>query len=103
MAVSTIKMDNHIPSWEYVGDVYWWANSWTCPADGFVEFNVVPNASSWYWYVRDSVAPAGWSHCMTGGNQNQQSMTVFAKKGAVFSTANINGIGTAHAYYYKFV
>ena len=61
------------PSWEYVGDVYWWSNSWTCPADGFIELMVTPNTSNWYWYVRDSTAPNSWSHCMTGNNTNQQS------------------------------
>lgn len=103
MAVSTIKMDNHIPSWEYVGDVYWWGNSWTCPDDGFIELNVTPSASNWYWYVRDTTAPTGWSHNMMGANQNQQSMTFMVKKGSVLSTATSSGLGTAHAYYYKFV
>lgn len=91
-------------SWEYVGDVYWWGNSWTCPADGFIEFKVGPNASNWYWYISNSKAgTAGWSHCMTGNNTNQQSLTVFVKQGAVLKTAMINSVNTANAYYYKFV
>lgn len=102
MAVSTLKRRD-IPSWEYVGDVYWWERSWTCPADGFIELAVTPNANAWYWYVRDSEAPTGWSHCMSGANQYQQNLTTPVKKGAVLSTAQSTGLGTAHAYYYKFI
>lgn len=101
MAVSTIKKGT--PSWSYVGDVYWWDNSWTCPADGFIEAKVAPNSSSWYWYISDTeFADTGWSHCMTGNSSNQQNMTFFVKKGSVLSTATMSGISTARAYYYKF-
>ena len=102
MAVSTLKKKT--PSWEYVGDVYWWSDSWTCPADGFIELTVLPNASGWYWYISDSKAgTTSWSHCMTGNNTNQQSLTIFVKQGAVLKTALMNSVKTAHAYYYKFV
>lgn len=102
MAVSTLKKKT--PSWEYVDDVYWWSNSWTCPADGFIELMVAPSASGWYWYVSNSEAGTkSWSHCMTGNNTNQQSLTIFVKQGAVLKTALLNSVNTAHAYYYKFV
>lgn len=102
MAVSTLK--KRTPSWEYVGDVYWWDNSWTCPADGFIELRVTPNASGWYWYVSNSKAgTTGWSHCMSGDSTNQHSLTIFVKQGAVLKTALLNSVRNAQAYYYKFV
>lgn len=102
MGVGTIKKKT--PSWEYVGDVYWWSNTWTCPADGFIELCAEPNASTWQWYVSDSEAhDTGWSHRMTGNSTNSATMIVFAKEGAVFGTARLTAVSTAHAYYYKFV
>ena len=103
MAVSTLKRRD-IPSWEYVGDVYWWERSWTCPADGFIELNVIPSASNWYRYISNSKAgQTNWSHCMSGNGANQRSLTIFVKQGAVLTTAMMNSVTTAHAYYYKFV
>ena len=103
MAVSTIKRRD-IPSWEYVGNVYWWENSWTCPADGFIELMVAPSANDWYWYINDSKAgQTSWSHCMSGNGANQRSLTIFVKQGAVLTTAMINAVNTARANYYKFV
>ena len=101
--MATSKIQKTTPSWEYVGNVYWWDGSWTCPADGFIELNVAPNANNWYWYIYDSSSPTGWSHCMAGANQGQQTMVVPAKKGATFSSAMGNGLGTVQAFYYKFV
>lgn len=103
MAVSTLKRRD-IPSWEYVGDVYWWSNSWTCPADGFIEFSVDPSQANWRWFISDSKAPdTGWSHRMSGNSLNGSNLVVFAKEGAVFSTADMIALTAAHAYYYKFV
>ena len=101
MAVSKIKKPT--PSWEYVGDAYWWGGSWICPADGFIELMAVPNADNWYWYVSDSLAAdTGWSHCLSGNKTYQRSMTFMVKKGAELKNATLSGIGTAKAYYYKF-
>lgn len=102
MAVSTLKRRD-IPSWEYVGNVYWWENSWTCPADGFAEVNVAPSGSSWYWYIKDSTAPSGWSHCLAGANTYQQTLAFFVKAGSMLSTADMGAVRTARADYYKFV
>lgn len=90
-------------TWDYVGDVYWWGNTWTVPNDGFIEVFVDPSASNWYWRISDSKAPdTGWSHRMTGANGLTVSQIFFVKKGAVLKTYDMSGISTIHVYYYKF-
>ena len=104
--MATSKIQKVIPSWEYVGDVYWWGNSWTCPADGFIEVVVEPSAATWKWFISDSkAADTGWSHRLAGANSTTVSYTFFVKKGAVLKTVSgqISSISTAHVYYYKFV
>ena len=91
------------PSWTYVGDVYWWGNTWTVPDDGFIEVVVEPSASNWYWRISDSKAPdTGWSHRMAGANGSTVSQVFFVKKGAVLGTYNMDNISAIHVYYYKF-
>ena len=100
---SILPQSSYIQSWEYVGDVYWWGNTWTVPDDGFIEVYVEPSASNWYWRISDSKAPdTGWSHRLTGANALTVSQEFFVKKGAVLGTYNMNAVGTAHVYYYKF-
>ena len=106
MAVSTIKMDNHIPSWEYVGDVYWQGNSWTCPADGIAVAQVgftTANADA-YLYIRDASLSMNVA-CITfrGANGTTASTAFPVIKGHAYSTSAIAQIGTAHVYFYKFV
>ena len=101
MAVSTIK--KHTPSWEHVGDVYWWANSWTCPADGFIEVYVYPSAQNWVFMISDSTAPdTGWSHRMIGHTTGSKSMQFFVKKGAVLKTHTMTNVQSINIQYYKF-
>lgn len=103
---STIKMDNHIPSWEYVGDVYWRSNSWTCPADGIVVAQVGYNSSNAdaYWYISDASLSMNVANLtMRGANGTTASTAFPVIKGHTYSTSTIAQIGTAHAYYYKFV
>ncbi len=98
-----LPQSRYIQSWEYVGDVYWWGNTWTVPDDGFIEVYVEPSASNWYWRISDSKAPdTGWSHRLTGANALTVSQEFFVKKGAVLGTSSINAVSTAHVYYYKF-
>ena len=90
------------PSWTYVGDVYWWANTWTVPDNGYLEIFIEPSGANWNWYISDSSCPdTGWSHRYSGNRQATQSHIIPVKKGAVLKTANMSGIGTAHCYYYK--
>ena len=106
MAVSTIKMDNHIPSWEYVGDVYWWSNSWTCPADGIAVAQVgytSANADA-YWYIRDASLSMNVANLTIRGANGTTASTAFPViKGHTYSTSASAQIGTAHVYFYKFV
>ena len=98
-----LPQSSYIQSWEYVGDVYWWGNTWTVPDDGFIEVYVEPSASNWYWRISDSKAPdTGWSHRLSGANALTVSQEFFVKKGAVLGTYDMNAISTAHVYYYKF-
>lgn len=100
---SILPQSSYIQSWEYVGDVYWWGNTWTVPDDGFIEVYVEPSASNWYWRISDSKAPdTGWSHRLSGANALTVSQEFFVKKGAVLGTYDMNAINTAHVYYYKF-
>ena len=98
-----LPQSRYIQSWEYVGDVYWWGNTWTVPDDGFIEVYVEPSASNWYWRISDSKAPdTGWSHRLTGANALTVSQEFFVKKGAVLGTSSMNAVSTVHVYYYKF-
>lgn len=98
-----LPQSSYIQSWEYVGDVYWWGNTWTVPDDGFIEVYVEPSAANWYWRISDSKAhDTGWSHRLTGANGLTVSQEFFVKKGAVLGTYDMNAINTAHVYYYKF-
>lgn len=100
---SILPQSSYIQSWEYVGDVYWWGNTWTVPDDGFIEVYVEPSAANWYWRISDSKAhDTGWSHRLTGANGLTVSQEFFVKKGAVLGTYDMNAINTAHVYYYKF-
>lgn len=90
-------------TWEYVGDVYWWSNTWTVPDDGFIEVHVTPSAENWYFRISDTKAPdTGWSHRMSGANALTVSQEFFVKKGAVLGTAGLSSITTINVYYYKF-
>lgn len=91
------------PSWTYVGDVYWWGNTWTVPDDGFIEVFAEPSQSNWYFRISDTKAPdTGWSHRMAGANNATVSQVFFVKKGAVLGTAGLYAVNTIHVYYYKF-
>lgn len=106
MAVSKIGMDNHIPSWEYVGDVYWWGNSWACPADGIVVAQVSYNTSNVdaYWYISDASLSMNVANLtMRGANGTTASTAFPVIKGHTYSTSALAQVNTAHAYYYKFV
>lgn len=92
-----------IMTFEYVGDVYWWSDTWTVPADGFIEVVAEPNAANWYWRISDSKAPdTGWSHRMGGATNVTVSQIFFVKKGAVLGTHSMNNVGTARVHYHKF-
>lgn len=100
MATSTIKRST--PHLEYVQDVYWWNNSWTCPADGMLQFVIIPSASNWAWYVSDSSNPdTGWSHRFASGTSTNCTYFVPCTKGAVFQTSQIYAVSSAKVEYFK--
>lgn len=100
------ELNSKLLDWEYVNDVYWWSNTWTCPDNGFIEVTTTSstNATNWYWYINDTKAGSqSWSHRISGNGANvTQSKVFFVKKGAVLSTASIGSIASAQVYYYKF-
>jgi len=99
-----LPSDHYIEGWEYVGDVYWWQDSWTCPEDGFIEVNVNPSANGWYYRISDSTHPdTGWSHRMGGNYTYSQSQTYFVKKGAVLRNHSMGNVASINVWYYKFV
>lgn len=90
-------------TWDYVGDVYWWGNTWTVPDDGFIEVHAEPSGNNWYLRISDTLAPdTGWSHRMAGANNATVSQIFFVKKGAVLKTYSMSAISTIHVYYFKF-
>lgn len=109
MAVSTIKMDNHIPSWEYVGEVnqiHW--SSWECPDDGIVvyDFDLTTSGGEWYYYITDTTQNVQIAKASgTNANGTGRTMTFPVIKGHTYKQSafkNING-SVMHFYYYKFV
>lgn len=109
-ATSTIAqqlstLNNKTLDWQYVGDVYWWSNTWTCPANGFLNIIIIPSAASWYWYVGDTKhgGDGGWSYRFTGAENINQSFVIFCKKDSVLSTKQVRSCNTIYCYYYKFI
>lgn len=102
------ELNSKTLDWEYVGNVYWWSNTWTCPANGFIEVTLTSsqNATYWYWYISDSkeATSSGWSHRISGyGGQVTKSVVFFVKKGAVLGTSSMGSVSTAQVFYYKFI
>ena len=89
-----------------ITDVYWWGNSWTAPSDGLLVLRITPlSDGSWYWYINDSAINSmsdvgSWSHQFRGADGNTVTYTIPVKKGATFSTALINNVGTAKCLFY---
>lgn len=89
-----------------VTDVYWWSNTWTAPSDGLMIVRITAtNNSSWYWYVKDTAISGmsgvgSWSHQFRGADNNTVNYTIPVKKGAEFSTVQINNVGTIKCLFY---
>lgn len=109
MAVSTIKMDNHIPSWEYVGlvnQIHW--SQWECPSDGFVifDFGLLTSGSIWYYYINDTTLdfPIGKA---TGTTCNGTSQTIYfpVQAGHIYKMGANTGVNGSQLNfrYFKFV
>lgn len=98
-------LNNKTLDWQYIGDVYWWSNTWTCPANGFLNIIIIPSGASWYWYVGDTQhgGDTGWSYRFVGAENINKSFVIFCKKNSVFSTRQIRSCNTISCYYYKFI
>lgn len=105
MATSIIKLPEKIPNLEYVADVYWQQNTWTCPEEGMVIVAMTTNTSggSAYWYINDTTidAPVGKMNQVANGLSQTESFPVI--KGHVYGTVSQDAVDSAHVYYYKYV
>lgn len=87
----------------YVGNVYWWQNTWTCPNDGIATMRAVTGTSGnkAYWYAKDNT-----NNVIVGQiNQTADGTAVSASfpciKGHVYTTYAMDQISTAEVHYYK--
>lgn len=88
---------------EYVGNVYWWQNTWTCPVDGIA--NVVLGAKTGgaktYWYISDDDKAVCRMNQTADGTSQTCSFPVIA--GKTYRTDAMDNVDHAEVQYYKFV
>lgn len=106
--VSVETLLNHvtiIPKMQYVSDVYWWQNTWTCPESGvaIAEYVVNTSGGTAYWYIQDMTidAPVGRMNQVANGTSQTVSFPVI--KGHVYGTLAQNAVDSAHVYYYVYL
>lgn len=106
MATSNIKKpDATMPKTRYVGNVYWWGNTWKCPADGFLVVKMAMNTSgaAAYWYVKDDTRNAQIANLTyPKADGTTASTMVPVQKDHVYSTSAQSAVQYAYADYYEF-
>ena len=92
-----------IPKWEYVDNVYWWQNSWTCPADGIAIAEMVTNTSGQkaYWYIQDTNTAQQLAKMNQTADGTSQTIMFPVIKGHIYNTSAISAIQYAYVYYFK--
>lgn len=104
MAASIIKSQK-ITALEYVANVYWGDNTWTCPEDGVATASITTDTSSGaaYWYIYDRTLDGPAANMNQTANGLSQTVSFPVIKGHVYGTAALSGVDTANAFYYKYV
>lgn len=87
----------------YVGNVYWWQNTWTCPNDGIATMRAVTGTSGnkAYWYAKDNTTNVIVGQINQTADGTAMSASFPCIKGHVYTTSDMDQIGTAEVHYYK--
>lgn len=105
MATGIVDVQRKIPELEYVSNVYWGSDTWTCPDNGIATADMTTKNGypSAYWYIQDTTLGAPVGKISQPANGTSSTVSFPVTKGHVYATSAQSAIETAYVYYYKYV